>query len=215
MGISDRKQREKEERRRQIMNAAQTTFLAKGFSGTTVEDIAGHAELSPSTIYLYFKNKEELYGSLSLQGLGFLLKELEGINDVPDARPEAKLAALKESLQNLYKSNPLLLLSVFHFQTSEIMKDLSDNLVAEIKKYSTLAIRHITKFINYGINQGKFKPVNPTAVADIVWSMFSGLLIWEESKRALDSEKQYFEKTFDLAFDLLCYGLIKENQRKS
>ena len=60
MGIQERKEREKERRRQQIMVAAKRVFSEKGFNKATMEDIAHEAELSPGTLYLYFKNKEEL-----------------------------------------------------------------------------------------------------------------------------------------------------------
>ena len=61
MGIQERKERERERRRQQIIVAAKKVFSEKGFNKATMDDIAGEAELSPGTLYLYFKNKEELY----------------------------------------------------------------------------------------------------------------------------------------------------------
>ena len=60
MGIRERKEREKERRRQQITVAAKKVFSDKGFNRATMDDIANEAELSPGTLYLYFKNKEEL-----------------------------------------------------------------------------------------------------------------------------------------------------------
>jgi AcrR family transcriptional regulator len=72
MGIKERKEREKERRRQQIMVAAKRVFSVKDFNRATMEDIAKEAELSPGTIYLYFKNKEELFASLSLRILHYM-----------------------------------------------------------------------------------------------------------------------------------------------
>ena len=60
MSIQERKEREKERRRRQILVAAKKIFSKKGFSRATMEDIAEEAELSPGTLYTYFKNKKVL-----------------------------------------------------------------------------------------------------------------------------------------------------------
>ena len=49
MGIQERKEREKERRRQQIMVAAKRVFSEKGFNKATMEDIAHEAELSPGT----------------------------------------------------------------------------------------------------------------------------------------------------------------------
>mgnify|MGYP006293938867 FL=1 len=61
MGIYERKRREREQRRAQILEAAKKVFSSKGFNSATMEEIAGEAELSPGTLYIYFKNKEELH----------------------------------------------------------------------------------------------------------------------------------------------------------
>ena len=45
--------------------------------------------------------------------------------------------------------------------------------------------------------------------ADVVWSIFSGISVWEESKKALDPTKHYMKKTLDRAFDLLIKGIKK------
>jgi len=55
-----RRQREKESRRRCILEAAETLFAQKGYRKTRMEDIADMAEVSVGTVYGYFKNKEEL-----------------------------------------------------------------------------------------------------------------------------------------------------------
>ena len=80
MGIQERKERERERRRQQIIVAAKRVFSNKGFNKATMEDIATEAELSPGTLYLYFKNKEELYASLSIRILQYLLIRIEHVN---------------------------------------------------------------------------------------------------------------------------------------
>ncbi len=51
MGIHERKTREKERRHQQILVAAKRVFSEKGFNKSTMEDIAGEAELSPRVRY--------------------------------------------------------------------------------------------------------------------------------------------------------------------
>jgi AcrR family transcriptional regulator len=66
-------------RRRQIQDAAKELFILKGFNSTTINEIAEKAELSPATIYLYFKNKRELYFSLNLLTLQCLFDQIEKV----------------------------------------------------------------------------------------------------------------------------------------
>jgi AcrR family transcriptional regulator len=64
MGISERKEREKAERRRMIMNCAKELILLRGVEGVSMGDIALKAELSKATLYLYFPNKETLFNEI-------------------------------------------------------------------------------------------------------------------------------------------------------
>jgi AcrR family transcriptional regulator len=63
------------------MVAAKRVFSIKNFNKATMEDIAREAELSPGTIYLYFKNKEELFASLSLRILHYMSIRLEQVHN--------------------------------------------------------------------------------------------------------------------------------------
>ncbi len=76
MGISERKEREKLKRRNDIIDAAEKVFFRKGFSSSTMDDVAGEAELSKGTLYLYFQSKEDLHYAICLRGLDLLALEL-------------------------------------------------------------------------------------------------------------------------------------------
>jgi AcrR family transcriptional regulator len=72
-----RRQREKESRRRSILEAAETLFAQKGYRKTRMEDIADMAEVSVGTVYGYFKNKEELLVNV-LDDIGLYVRRLVG-----------------------------------------------------------------------------------------------------------------------------------------
>ena len=56
MGIAERKEREKLQRRNDIIDAAERLFFQHGFETPTMDDVAREAELSKGTLYLYFKS---------------------------------------------------------------------------------------------------------------------------------------------------------------
>ena len=60
MGVRERRTREKEELRRKILDAARELFVNKGYENVSMRKVADKIEYSPTTIYLYFKNKAEL-----------------------------------------------------------------------------------------------------------------------------------------------------------
>jgi TetR/AcrR family transcriptional regulator len=74
MGILERKEREKLQRRNDIVDAAEQVFFNKGIDSATMDDIAEVAELSKGTLYLYFKNKDELQYAIKIRASEMLNK---------------------------------------------------------------------------------------------------------------------------------------------
>lgn len=64
MGIAERKEREKQQMRESILSASMKLFVEHGFEKTSIRKIAQAIEYSPATIYLYFKDKNELFYEL-------------------------------------------------------------------------------------------------------------------------------------------------------
>jgi AcrR family transcriptional regulator len=209
MGIQERKEREKERRRQQIIVAAKRVFSEKGFNKATMEDIAKEAELSPGTLYLYFKNKEELYASLSLRILQYLHIRVTHVNKETTLSPDQKLAALMEAMYDVYDFDPLIIINMFHLQSSETLKNLSESLLSEIKELSQKSIGAIAKIFEEGMDNGIYVDRHPVALADIFWSMFSGVVLWEASKKIISSDKDYLKSTLATAFELFERGIRK------
>lgn len=64
MGVLERKEREKLEIRNQILEAATELFLKEGFDKTSMRGIAEKIEYSAATIYLHFKDKNEIFQAI-------------------------------------------------------------------------------------------------------------------------------------------------------
>lgn len=79
MGTAHRKVRERRARKAAIQAAAVGVFADKGFSGTTMEDVARRAEVSVGTIYLYYRSKEDLYVSLLFESMHRFTEAIETI----------------------------------------------------------------------------------------------------------------------------------------
>ncbi len=210
MGIQERKERERERRRQQIIVAAKRVFSAKGFNKATMEDIAKEAELSPGTIYIYFKNKDELYASLSLRILKHLNIRLEHVRKESYSNHDERIGSLKKALYDVYAFDPLILINMFHLQSSETLKSLSPELLDEIKDLSRSSLGTMADIFEEGIEHGAFIDEHPVALADILWAMFSGIVLWEESKRIIDEEKDYLKPTLEAAFEIFRQGISRE-----
>lgn len=76
MDAAARRQREKRQRRFQIMDAAERVFLRTGVEGATMDQIARAAKVSKGSLYVYFEDKEDLYLSIAQRAVDDLI-ELE------------------------------------------------------------------------------------------------------------------------------------------
>jgi len=207
MGIKERKERERENRRQQIMIAARRVFAEKDYDKATMEDIAKEAELSPGTLYLYFKSKDELYASLCLRVLRYINIKVGHVVSEAHATYEEKQAALMQAMHDVYEYDPLILNNMFHLQSSETLKTLSTELLDEINDLSRKALRGMAGMFQEGIASGRVIDRNPIALADIFWALFSGVVLWEESKRMINASRFNIRQTFEVAFDLFDRGL--------
>jgi AcrR family transcriptional regulator len=174
-----------------------------------MEDIANEAELSPGTLYLYFKNKEELYASLSMRILQYLNIRVAHVNKETSLSSDQKPSALIEAMYDVYDFDPLVIINMFHLQSSDTLKNLSEPLLAEIKTLSQKSIAAIAKIFKEGIEKGLYVDCPPVALADVFWSMFSGVVQWEASKNTISSNKDYLKPTLATAFELFERGIHK------
>lgn len=207
MGIQERKQREREQRRQQIMNAARKVFSINGFMKTTMEDIAREAELSPGTLYLYFKNKDELYASLSVVVLEHLYEKLKRVYIKEALNPQMRIDDLKQTLYDIYEVDPLILLNLFHLQSSEILKNLAPPMLTTIRDLSKDSLDIISKIFSEGIENKVFIEQHPKMLTDIMWALFSGVVLWEESKRIIANKRETNAFAFDGAFEIFSRGI--------
>jgi AcrR family transcriptional regulator len=208
MGIHERKQREKQRRRRDIINAARKIFSVKGFNSATMEEIATEAELSPGTLYLYFKNKEELHTSLSIDILKYLTTQIQEVVDL-DICVEEKMERFRDVFIDVYDYDASILINLFHLQSGETLHNLSDEMMQHLKKNSARAHGAIIQVIKEGIDKGIFIDEHPVALADVLWGSYAGVVLWVDSKKKLDDHKDFVKSTLTTAFKVIIQGLKK------
>ena len=210
MGIQDRREREKEQRRNQIIVAARRVFHEKGFTNATIKNIAKEAELGFGTLYLYFKNKEELFAALSLRVLHYLNMRISHIINQGNLSKMQQLDALKNVLIDVYNYDPVVTINMYHLQSSQTLKNLPEDLLDEITnlaRYSTIAIANI---FEEGVDAGLFIKKNPIALADIFGALFSGIVLWETSKNFLDVKKNHLKSTIEIAYEIFNRGILAQ-----
>lgn len=84
MGLKERREREKESLRGEILEAARELFVAEGYENVSMRRIAERIEYSPTTIYLYFKDKSELLNRICEETFTKLAARLERIHRAKD-----------------------------------------------------------------------------------------------------------------------------------
>ncbi len=212
MGTRERKEREKNLRRQQIQDSAEEIFLQKGFRSTTMEDIAKKAELSTGAIYQYFKNKDELYASMNLEGLQSMTDEIEAVYKNKRLSSEKKIVKIKEAMYGNFLSYPLLLRVVFHVQLEDTLATLDKHLLKQINDLGKKTMNLMASVYEEGVKAGTFCRGHGLAHADIMWGTFAGLMMWEEAKRRINPRKDFLKSTLDRAFEIFCRGIEKDNK---
>ena len=84
MGPKARREREKEQLRQEILDAARELFLKEGYENVQMRRIAEKIEYSPTTIYLYFENKADLLFAVCEETFAKLYKKLAAIYEKYD-----------------------------------------------------------------------------------------------------------------------------------
>lgn len=95
MGVTERRAREKEALRQSILDAAGALIVEEGYQNLSIRKLAERIEYSPSTIYLYFKDKAEIMASICIDAFSELGEQLEEVRGRTANDP---LAGLREGL---------------------------------------------------------------------------------------------------------------------
>ncbi len=115
-----------------ILEAATKVFAKKGFYNATIADIAKVAEVAEGTIYLYFKNKDDLLISIFENSMELFLqearREIEGVGD-----PKEKLRRFIGLHLRLVQENPDLaqVLQIELRQSSKFMQEYQGGKLSE------------------------------------------------------------------------------------
>jgi AcrR family transcriptional regulator len=195
MGILERKGREKEARKEEIIRAAQNVFNSKGLQEATMDEIADVAELSKGTLYLYFKSKEDLYIEFIMIGLRHLRSRFEDVIKLDE--PSIKKAQkVWESYYNFFKENRNYFRSFQFFSTpqfhSQVSPEIRDICHSENEKTWRLAVN----LLQQCIDDGYAKPeLNPAETAVILWSSATAIM------QRIDFEAEYWKRALGIDLD--------------
>src|SRR5260370_42086235 len=99
MGVQERRARQKEGVREEILDAARALFVKEGYEHVSIRKIAGKIEYAPGTIYLYFRDKAEILHRLCEETFSKLAQRKQAINADPPDPLEGFSRGLRQDVQ--------------------------------------------------------------------------------------------------------------------
>jgi AcrR family transcriptional regulator len=175
LGVAERKEREKELRRQQILKAGSDLFIKQGVKSTTMEQIAQAVEISRGTIYLYFQNKEELLFTLIRDSI-IIFIDLLNQNINPDDNTDVQMAAIGKSYLYFYEKDRTYFKFLNYMESEEDLSEISD-IAKQCYQKSEELWDIIVTVITKGINKGFLKKdINPHELAIMLWSSSYGVI---------------------------------------
>jgi len=209
VGLRERRGKEKDNRKKNILKAARSLFFKKGFTKVTVDEIAKTSELGKGSIYLYFNSKEEIYAQI-------LLNDIDGFNEKVDVLLERKSTAadLLKELSRLYidyfldDSELFRILITYMLQPAKM--NLTEKLNAEILNAIARSIDVIGSVLQMGVDTKEFSPeLNIKKNQSAFWGLLNGIISLYVFSGSPVNRKEKIYSTTKLALEIFVRGLQK------
>jgi len=211
MGIAERKEREKEQRRSDIIDAAESIFFSKGIENATMDEIAEKAELSKGTLYLYIKSKEELLFAINLRAIKILLTMFK-----------ETISQKKSTIENLIEIGRAYIRfsqkyehyfkTLLHFEGSENL-NLSHDLYAQMCQQGEDPMSFLTEMLRKGADDGTVRSdIAPGVLAHCLWSQTTGILKLTKIKDFhIDLKTHSEDEIINAHLDIIYHGILKSS----
>lgn len=189
MGVTERKEREKDEMRKLILDAAYEMFLKVGYEGTSIRLLAKKIEYSVGTIYLYYRDKDALFFDIQTRcfdNLITLYKEIEGIENPLERLNQIGLTYMNHNMKNPQCFNIKFLLNA---PLTEFKRK------SRWEKYGN-GMGFLKYTVNECIEQKLIDYTDPLFASFQIWAMAHGLttLYVKGSYLGLDMTKEQAEE---------------------
>lgn len=178
MGTVERRAKKKEDLKKLILQAAQKLFDEKGIEQTTIRSIANAIEYSVGTVYLYFKDKNEILHELHTQGFRQLGGDMRLLFNVTD--PMERLKAIGRVYLQFAIDNPGMYALMFHRKEPlECLKSMDQGEWNEGK--ATFDVLRTT--IRHCMERGHFTGHQLEPLAFTIWSTVHGMASFQIAQR--------------------------------
>jgi len=202
------RQRRKEARPQELLEAALSLFVEKGFAATRSEEVAARAGVSKGTLYLYYPSKEELFKAVVRESLG--TKIAEGVAEL--GKHQGSMAELLTwMLWSWWERLGLTPAGGIH----KIMMSEAGNFPELAAFYTTEVIEPscalLAEVVQRGIASGEFRDVDPDATVMVLIGPVLHLVLHQHSIGAAGVEhahKPTPEQVLGLQLELMFEGLL-------
>ncbi len=176
MGVAERKQREKVQRRDAIVDAAEDVFFKEGIENASMDQVAKKAELSKGTLYLYFKSKEELYRAIILRGFIILKRKLKESALVQSSGFE-QVRAISDAYIKFSNEHLGYFNAILHYQNDIFDRKNSEPISVQSLEGGNAVIQVLINALEKGKEDKSIhSAVNSVETAFVLWSQITGLL---------------------------------------
>lgn len=219
MGIEERKKREKEKRQQQIVDAAEKVIFSKGLEQATMDEIAEEAELSKGTLYLYFKNKNDLYMAICERGSNMLNSRFAKIF-AGDYTGIELIRMMGETYLGFVKNNPDYFRAFKHYESLDDASELEDSCMAETcEKNIREAMTYMVRALQIGMQDGTIDDTyDPKELAVMIWASTRGITSISHTRQTghhfkmLDEMQISMDSLYKNFLNLIGSGLSGKNK---
>jgi AcrR family transcriptional regulator len=179
MGSVQRKEKEKEIRRNDIIDAAERVFFSKGFDGCTMDDVAREAEFSKRTVYVYFNSKEQIHFEIMIRGYKLFLGMLkENMNTIDSSNAVEDLKQIAMTLYKFSIDYPHHFDAIMQYENSELdyQKGVPDKSREECYALGEESLSYLIRLLQEGAEEGSVRSdleIKKTALA--LWASIIGV----------------------------------------
>ncbi|MBS4015335.1 MAG: TetR/AcrR family transcriptional regulator [Candidatus Latescibacteria bacterium] len=183
-----------------VLNVAQDIFAQYGLTKTMIDDIAKAAGVGKSSIYYYFKNKEDIFRAVIETQVQKVQEKIRAsINAAPT--PQEKLKAFVISRMKSFREVAHIYNHVFK---DEYLKHYE--YIQKIRKdYDQMELDLVASILSEGINSGVFKIQDPSLASFVIMVGIKGL----EYEWATSTDIQKMEQDTEKLFEILFHGIMK------
>jgi len=198
MGISERRQREKEQRKTEIANAAERLFFSRRYEEVSMDDIAREVDLNKATLYLYFENKETLFATIVIRGIRILEEKYRECMEkqIPGI---VKVALMGKAYERFSEEYPDYLRLIHFFGSERFSKE--NPYTAEIGKGYGACRRILQGAIQEGIEDKTIRAdIDPFLASMYLMISFMGILSLENRWKLAVGAEGFSEGQFTSEF---------------